>query len=121
MLHIFFWFCRAIKKDADVPDRKRAKKVAKVGDGAQKLDKIIAKQNKEFTKIRNELKAHTNQGDWVYILQRNSQAVPTKKSEVSFFSFQFDRLVLAKDYVVFIGNWDTGSRSSKRIALFLVE
>lgn len=80
--------CRDIKNDADGPVRKRTKKVAKAGGaagGAQKLDELIAKQNKEYNKIRNELKAHTNQGDWVYILWMNNQAVPTSKSKVSFF------------------------------------
>lgn len=84
-LILFFWFCRPIKQDVDEPDSKKIKKEEKVDGEAKKLEEIIAKQNKEYFKIRDKLKAHTNKKNWIEILHRNKQAVPEGNSEVSTF------------------------------------
>lgn len=78
-----FLFCRAIKQHVDEPDSKKIKKEEKVDGEAKKLEQLITKQNKEYFKIRDQLKANTNKKIWIEILQRNKQAIPEGNSEVS--------------------------------------
>lgn len=74
--------CRAIKQDIDEPDIKRAKKEEKVDKEAADLEKLMSKQNKEYFKVRDALKKCTNKEQWILILERNKQAVPSGRSEV---------------------------------------
>lgn len=84
---------RAIKQDVDEPDSKKIKKEEKVDGEAKKLNELIAKQNKEYFKMRDQLKANTNKKIWIDILRRNKQFVPEGNSEVSTFYFKENHMI----------------------------
>lgn len=67
------------------------KKEEKVDKETADLEKLMAKQNKDYFKVRDALKKNTKKEDWILILERNKQAVPSGNSEVIYITkpFQF--------------------------------
>lgn len=58
------------------------KKEEKKDKDTAELEKVMAKQNKDYFKVRDALKKNTKKEDWILILERNKQAVPVGNSEV---------------------------------------
>lgn len=69
----------AIKQEVDEPD---SKKIKTDDPESKKLDKLIEKQNKEYYKLLDKLKAKTKKNVWIEILETNNQAVPEGFQEV---------------------------------------
>lgn len=69
--------CSSIKADPDAPSVKKMK------NEVDENDKIIEKQNKEYHKMRDTLKAGTQKSLWLSILSANKQSIPEGNAEVS--------------------------------------